>query len=66
MILFLFGVTSGMAIFTAQYWGKGDVENIRRVLGICLILAVSVAVGFTLAATFIPQALMSFYTEDRE
>ena len=66
LILFLFGVTSGMAIFTAQYWGKGDVENIRRVLGICLILAVSVAVGFTLAATLIPQALMSFYTEDRE
>src|SRR5678815_1576886 len=36
LILFLFGVTSGMAIFTAQYWGKGDVENIRKVLGICL------------------------------
>src|SRR5512141_1414253 len=66
LILFLFGVTSGMAIFTAQYWGKRDVENIRRVLGICLAIAVMVAVGFTLAATLIPQALMSFYTEDRE
>jgi putative MATE family efflux protein len=66
LILFLFGVTSGMAIFTAQYWGKGDVENIRRVLGICLVFAVLVSTGFTLAATLIPQTLMSFYTEDRE
>ncbi len=66
LILFLFGVTSGMAIFTAQYWGKGDIENIRKVLGICLAFAVLVATGFTLAATLIPQTLMSFYTEDRE
>ncbi len=66
LILFLFGVTSGMAIFTAQYWGKDDVENIRKVLGICLVFAVLVSTGFTLAATLIPQTLMSFYTEDRE
>jgi putative MATE family efflux protein len=65
LILFLFGVTSGMSIFTAQYWGKGDVENIRKVLGICLAIAVLVAAAFTLAATLIPQRLMSFYTEDQ-
>ena len=64
LILFLFGTTSGMAIFTAQYWGKGDVENIRRVLGICLTLAVSVAALFSLAAILIPGKLMSFYSED--
>ena len=66
LILFLFGVTSGMSIFTAQYLGKGDTENIRKVLGICLALAVSVAALFTLAATLIPEKLMSFYTEDPE
>src|SRR5512139_2971527 len=65
LILFLFGITSGMAIFTAQYWGKGDIENIHKVLGICLVFAVLVATGFTLAATLVPQTLMSFYTEDR-
>ena len=66
LILFLFGVTSGMSIFTAQYWGKGDVENIRKVLGICLALAISVAAAFSLAATGIPHLLMRFYTEDQE
>jgi putative MATE family efflux protein len=66
LILFLFGVTSGMSIFTAQYWGKGDVENIRKVLGICLVIAVFVATVFTLAATLAPHVLMSIYTEDEQ
>ena len=66
LILFVFGVTSGMSIFTAQFWGKGDVESIRKVLGICLIVAVSVAAMFSLAAVFIPETLMAFYTEDAE
>jgi putative MATE family efflux protein len=66
LILFLFGVTSGMAIFTAQFWGKGDTEQIHHVLGICLSVAISVSLLFSLAATIIPERLMSFYTEDPE
>ncbi len=65
LILFLFGITSGMSIFTAQYWGKRDVENIRNVLGLCLAIAVCVAAVFSSAALLIPQKLMSFYTEDQ-
>ena len=66
LVLFLFGVTSGMAIFTAQFWGKGDEESIRKVLGICLVVAMSVGTLFTLAATLIPETVLSFYTEDPE
>jgi putative MATE family efflux protein len=64
LILFLFGITSGMSIFTAQFWGKGDTEEIRHVLGICLAIAVSVAALVSLAATTVPEKLMGFYTED--
>ena len=66
LILFLFGVTSGMSIFTAQFWGKGDTEHIHHVLGICLIVSTSVSLLFSLAATLIPETLMKFYTEDPE
>jgi len=66
LILFLFGVTSGMGIFTAQFWGKGDEASIRKVLGMCLSVAVTVAVFFALAATLIPETLMRFYTEDEQ
>jgi putative efflux protein, MATE family len=64
LILFLFGLTSGMSIFSAQFWGKGDTDQIRHVLGICLTIAVSVAALFSSAAIFIPERLMGFYTED--
>jgi len=64
LILFLFGITSGMSIFTAQFWGKGEVEQIRHVLGICLTIAVSVAALVSLAAIAVPGKLMGFYTED--
>ena len=64
LILFLFGLTSGMSIFTAQFWGKGDLEQIHHVLGICLTIAISVAALFSMAAIFMPEKLMGFYTED--
>jgi putative MATE family efflux protein len=66
LILFLFGVTSGMAIFTAQFWGKGDEDGIRKVLGICLTVALGVGLLFTLAATMIPERILHLYTEDPE
>ncbi len=31
-----FGIVSGAAMFTAQFWGKRDIPNLRRVLGMCL------------------------------
>lgn len=30
MSLFLFGLTSGATVLTAQYWGKGDKKNHRE------------------------------------
>jgi len=66
LILFLFGITSGMAIFTAQYWGQGDVESIRRVLGLCLMVALTVGLLYTLGALLIPETILGFYTEDPE
>lgn len=66
LILILFGATSGMAIFTAQFWGKKEIEPIRKVLGMSLITAVCVALIFTLAATLMPEAVLGFYTNDAE
>src|SRR5512140_3370901 len=45
--LMLFGITSGSAIFTAQYWGKGDVHAIRKVVVLCLGIALAAGVLFS-------------------
>ena len=66
LILFLFGVTSGMAIFTAQYWGKGDILSIRRVMGISLAISTAVGTLFFLVAVFLPEKVLGFYSNDPE
>ncbi len=60
--LLLFGVVSGSSILTAQYWGKRDINNIRKVLGSSLIIGLSAAILFMLAGLFIPKAVMRIFT----
>jgi putative MATE family efflux protein len=62
--LVLFGICSGGAIFTAQFWGKGDIPGIRKNTGFCLTLNLIAAAVFTLGAVFIPEALIGVYSRD--
>jgi len=59
-----FGIVSGAAMFTAQFWGSRDIPNLRRVLGLCLILAMTVSVIFLLLSQFLPQAILRIYSRD--
>ena len=63
--MFLFGICSGGAVFTAQFWGKGDIPGIRKNLGFCLTLNLAVAAVFTLGAALIPEKIISIYTRDQ-
>ena len=40
MTLIFFGLTSGAAVLTAQYWGKGDTRTIEKVLGIAMRIGI--------------------------
>jgi putative MATE family efflux protein len=62
--LTLFGICSGGAIFTAQFWGKKDVPGIRKNMGFCMTLTLIVAAVFTVGAFFIPQRLIGVYSRD--
>ena len=42
MTLFLFGLTSGATVLTAQYWGKKDLRTIEKILGLGMRAAVFV------------------------
>ncbi|MBL0347666.1 MATE family efflux transporter [Candidatus Villigracilis affinis] len=59
-ILLLFGLTSGMSIFTAQFWGKQEVGPIRKVLGMSILVSTLIALLFSLAATLMPQTVLGF------
>lgn len=45
--LALFGISSGAATMTAQFWGINDRRSIRRSYGIGLILALAVGALYT-------------------
>jgi len=62
--LVLFGVNSGAAMFTAQLYGKGDIPNIRRVLGLAIILGQAVALIFLIIAVVFPQVAIGVYSKD--
>ena len=64
MTLFLFGLTSGATVLTAQYWGKGDKDAIEKILGIAVKTAVFVTALFTAAALAVPGMLLRIFTSD--
>lgn len=64
LVLFLFGASSGASIFYAQFWGKRDIANIRRVLGLGICCNGAVAILFTVVSLFFPRNILGLYTED--
>ena len=59
-----FGIISGAAMFTAQFWGSRDIPNLRRVLGLSLILAISASLIFFILAWFFPVQILNIYSRD--
>lgn len=66
MSLFLFGLTSGATVLTAQYWGKGDRKAIERILAMGMRMAIAVTLVFTLASLLIPGPLIRIFTNEPE
>jgi len=62
--LIIFGITSGSAIFMGQYWGKRDTGSIHKIMGIGISLSLFFALIFSLAAFFVPEKIMTLYSQD--
>ncbi len=63
-MLLLFGISSGTAVFTAQYWGKKDITGVHQAMGIALLFGVIGAGLFTTAALAFPSLLLRIFTRD--
>ena len=66
LMLFLFGVNSGGAIFVAQYCGRGDVLSIRKTLSLTLMLGGGISILFSIFAFLLPENIMLIFIEDPE
>lgn len=64
--LFIFGIASGAAMFTAQFWGKRDLPNVRKVLGLTLLMGIGVGLVFWSVSVFTPSLILGIYTNDQK
>lgn len=60
----MFGIYSGGMVYFAQFWGKKDIRNIHRLLGFTLVLGIGLAAIFTGLALWIPEQIISIFTQD--
>jgi len=62
LFMFLYGIGTGIAMLSAQYYGKGDMKTIEKVEGIGLRFALSIAFLGVVGCLAIPKTLMRIYT----
>jgi putative MATE family efflux protein len=59
----LYGWTGGTITYMAQFFGKGDMKNLRRVAGVSVTVCFSVGVLFFVACAFFPVHVMRVFTD---
>ena len=62
--LMMFGIQSGSSVLISQYWGKGDMKAINRVMGIGMYAAGAIGLGFALIMGLFPNQFMSLFGKD--
>lgn len=62
--LCIMGVNAGASVFMAQYWGKKDIVNIKKVLGLDLSVGMVVSILFTIGCLIFPESIMSILSND--
>lgn len=64
--LLMFGICSGAGILAAQYYGENDMPNLKKVLGMTLLLGVGGSVLFIIPSILAPGAVMRIFTPSPE
>jgi MATE efflux family protein len=62
--LFIFAVTGGISILSAQYWGINDKKSIEKIIGIGMKIMVPISIAFSAAAFLCPHLLMKCFASD--
>ncbi len=65
-MVFNFGLASGGSVLIAQYWGKGNTDVVRRVIGMSIRYIAITAVLFSAVCFCIPTQIMSLFSHEAE
>lgn len=62
----LFGLYSGAAVYTAQYWGAKDISGVRKMLGIDYMVGFVFAVAVSIVAFAFAPKIIYLFSKDQE
>jgi len=65
-VMIIFGIYSGMSIYTSQYWGCRDDVNVKKMLGMQLFLGICISVIFMFVICLVPGQIMSWFIDEKE
>lgn len=60
---FVTGITTSMTILMAQYWGRRDLDSIRKIASIGILFGLPVSVAFSLVSLCFPARLINLFTD---
>jgi putative MATE family efflux protein len=59
----MYGFASGSSAFMSQFWGKQDVQSIRKVTGFAIAICFSISMLFFLPAVLMPERVLRLFTD---
>lgn len=65
-MLALSGINAGAGIFMSQFWGRKKISDIRKMLGLDLLLSIIVSILFFIPAFIFPESIMKIFVKDAE
>ena len=58
------GIGAGALVMVSQYWGKGEIEPIHRIISLAIKFAAAVGLLFFAVAFIVPGGVISIFTSD--
>lgn len=62
--MLVIGVSEGVVVLGAQYWGKKEAEPIRHIIGVGLRFGLAIASALFVLMALFPSTLLGFLTQD--
>lgn len=62
--LVLYGTCCACVMFVSQYWGRKDVEGVRKIMGMTCSITVTLGGFVTLATLLFPRQCLALFTPD--
>ncbi|MDD6042363.1 MAG: MATE family efflux transporter [Eubacteriaceae bacterium] len=61
----LFGLYSGMAVYTAQYFGAGDKAGVRRMIGMAYLIGITSSIIVMIGSTVFAEEIIGLFSREQ-